>query len=243
MSGTRQITLLSSCALLLALQGCGGASTESPTSTPGAQSGSDAVEQSYLPSNDTNSGGDELSPTVNMPTDTNPVDLNTGPEGDSQVTFDEQSYHLNAGLGDVWGIEDDHYEIAFTLTNGKFKVTPTEVDGVAHNLLVPVNATAVFYAELHSPGDSFSFTTYSHSPFGAGGGVLAGNAFFKQAYVDIDHNNSGQIEPDERMPVTGGTVEFAGVLPDIELLFNVTVENGQSVEGHYTGLFDFTDRF
>jgi len=42
--------------------------------------------------------------------------------------------------------------------------------------------------------------------------------------------------------VIGGTFEFVGELPDIELRFSVTLESGEMAEGHYTGLFDFADR-
>ena len=139
-------------------------------------------------------------------------------------------------------MEADHYSVDFTITNGKFLLARTEINGVIHSLLVPAQATATVYAELYSPGDSFSFGTYSYSPFGAGGGVLAGNAYFDSAYIGIDSNDSGDIEADENSRVIGGTFEFTGVLPDIELRFNVTLENGEIVEGHYTGLFDFADR-
>ena len=50
------------------------------------------------------------------------------------------------------------------------------------------------------------------------------------------------MDDDETLSVVGGTVEFTGILPDIEVNFSVTLENGLLAEGHYTGLFDFTDR-
>lgn len=165
-----------------------------------------------------------------------------GPEGDSSIVVDELSFPLKSALGDIWGPQGDHYSVDFTITNGKFLIAPTEIDGVTHSLLLPVEASATIYVELYSPGDYFSFGTYSYSPFGAGGGVLAGSAFFDSAYVGIDSNNSGDIEPNENLRVIGGTFEFAGVLPDVELNFSVTLENGQHAEGHYTGLFDFADR-
>ena len=165
-----------------------------------------------------------------------------GPEGDSSVEVGERRFPLKSALGDIWGIEGDHYSVDFTITNGKFLVAPTNIDGVVHSLLLPVESSATIYVELYSPGDAFSFGTYSFSPFGAGGGVLAGNAYFDSAYVGIDSNESGDIESDENFRVIGGTFEFIGMLPDVELRFSVTLENGQLAEGHYTGLFDFADR-
>jgi hypothetical protein len=155
---------------------------------------------------------------------------------------DERRFPLDSALGDIWGVSNDHYKVNFTLTNGKFVLVPTEIDGVTYKLLVPAAATAVVFAEMYSPGETFSFVTYSHSPFGDGGGVLAGNAFFDHAFVGYDEDNSGEVENDERQAVIGGTIDFTGILPDIELHFSVSLENGQTAEGHYTGLFDFTDR-
>jgi hypothetical protein len=165
-----------------------------------------------------------------------------GPEGYSRVKMGERQFPLKSALGDIWGTDGDHYSVDFTITNGKFLVSPTEIDGVTHNLLVPVEASATIYVELYSPGDAFSFGTYSFSPFGSGGGVLAGNAYFDSAYVGIDLNESGDIESNENLRIIGGTFEFDGGVPDIELRFSVTLENGQSAEGYYTGLFDFADR-
>jgi len=176
------------------------------------------------------------------PADEDPPVSPVGPEGDSRVKVGDRQYPLNSALGDIWGPEGDHYNIDFTITNGKFLVAPTLIDGVEHSLLLPVEASASIYAELYSPGDSFSFGTYSFSPFGAGGGVLAGNAYFDSAYVGIDRNDSGDIDAEENLRVIGGTFDFAGALPNIELRFSVTLENGQLAEGHYTGLFDFADR-
>jgi hypothetical protein len=165
-----------------------------------------------------------------------------GPAGDSRTTVGELQFPLKSALGDIWGPDGDHYSVDFTITNGKYLVTPTEIDGVMHNLLVPAEASATIYVELYSPGEAFSFGTYSFSPFGAGDGVLAGNAYFDNAYVGIDSNDSGDIESNENFRVIGGTFEFDGVLSDIELRFSVTLENGQLAEGHYIGLFDFADR-
>lgn len=165
-----------------------------------------------------------------------------GPEGNSGVTLGERQFALKSALGDIWGPGGDHYHVDFTLTNGKFLIAPTEIDGVTHSLLVPVKASATIYAELYSPGDAFAFGTYSFSPAGVSGSSLAGNAFFDSAYVGVDTDDSGDIESDENFRVIGGTFEFEGVLPKIELNFSVTLENGQMAEGHYTGLFDFANR-
>ena len=163
-----------------------------------------------------------------------------GPEGDSNVRWADFQYPLNAALGDIWGVEEDHFSIDFTITNGKFLISPTEVNGVLHSLLVPVEATAIVYAELYSPGESFLFDTYSFTPQNQP--VATGLSYFDVASVALDINNSGDIEPDEVRQVIAGTIEFTGELPNIELRFSLTLEGGQLAQGHYTGLFDFADR-
>ncbi len=210
------------------LVGCGNSGTDSP------------AEEAQLPLDDDSGSDASQPPNIAQPIDDVPDTL--GPEGDSSVTVSEEQYPLNSALGDIWGVEGDHYSIDFTITNGKFLLTPTIIDGVTHSLLVPVEASAIVYGELYSPGDSFAFATYSYSPFGSGGGVLAGNSYFDQATVGIDLNSSGDVEANEIFNVIGGTFEFGGELPDIELSFSLMLENGMSAEGHYTGLFDFADR-
>ena len=165
-----------------------------------------------------------------------------GPEGDSRLEVLDEQFPLQSALGDIWGVEDEHYSVDFTITNGKFLLAPTEIDGVLHSLLVPAQATATIYAELYSPGESFSYGTFSFSSSDSGVGSLSGISYFENAYVGFDSNESGDIESDENIRVIGGTFEFSGALPDIELNFDVTLENGQQAVGHYTGLFDFAER-
>jgi len=225
------------CAICLVLSGCG-------NSQPIANSlnaDSVTVDSDQAPVGDDPSLELSLPPPITQYDDESPW-VSLGPEGDSNVLVGDSRYPLSSALGDIWGTEGEHYSVDFTLTNGKFLVAPTEVNGVIHSLLVPVQATAIVYAELYSPGSSLSFVTYSFSSFGNAGGVLAGNAFFDQAYVGVDTNNSGDVEDDEKIAIIGGTIEFTGKLPDIELRFNVTLENGLAAEGYYTGLFDFADR-
>lgn len=170
------------------------------------------------------------------------VDGNEGPEGDSSFELGSLRYPLSAAIGDIWGVVGEHFNINFTLTDGNFTITETTIDGVTHNLLTPANASGIFHAEMYSPGDGFSFETYSHASVDADRNLLAGIAFFDRAFIGVDVNSSGKVEEAEIMPVVGGTIEFTGAVPDIELTFSVLLSDGQTVEGHYTGLFDFTQR-
>lgn len=238
MSGLQGSRTCCACVLSLALAGCSGGSTET---TPDAREPLPVGVADGNNQDDQGVGGGAALPPVDPPADDD-LSGNPGPEGDSQLTVDSRSFPLDAALGDIWGADENHFNVSFTLTNGQFLVEPTMIDGVEHSLLVPVNATAIVYAELHSPGRSLSFSTYSFAMLEQGNQVLDGVAFFDHAYVGFDTNRSGEVEADETFEVIGGTVDFSGVLPDIELRFSVTLDNGQTAEGFYTGLFDFADR-
>jgi len=231
------------CTLTLVLSGCTDSQTlAEPDPTEGIPTG---MVQGLMPPNDAGlSGGDEETPPpiVMPPFDDIPADRNYGPEGDSGIDVGAHRYPLNAALGDIWGVASNHFNVNFTLTDGKFTITPTTIDGVTHNLLTPVKASGVFHADMYSPGDAFSFETYSYALPAANRESLAGIAFFDNAYVGVDVDDSGEVDEDEKQIVIGGTVEFAGAVPDIELNFSVTLSDGQLAEGRYTGLFDFTKR-
>ncbi len=187
--------------------------------------------------------GDEVSPPRENLPDEDPVPIDSvGPEGDSSLSVNGQFYPLKSALGDIWGESGEHFNVNFTISNGRYRPDSIKVDGIEYDMLTPVATSALFYARMYSPGDQFSLLTYSFSPFGDGGGVLAGNAFFADAYVGVDEDLSGDVEDDEKQAVVGGTIDFTGTLPNIELRFSVTLDDGQLVEGHYTGLFDFTRR-
>lgn len=170
-------------------------------------------------------------------------EINPGPAGDSNISLQGViSFPLTSALGDIWGVEGDHYRIDFTLTDGQFVIEPTLIGDVMHSLLMPVKASAVVRASLFSPGDVFGFNAYSHTSLQAMGHNLAGVAYFSDASLGLDFNGSGDVEADEYLNVIGGSMEFNGVLPDIELRMAWILSNGQLAEGDYTGLFDFTDR-
>ena len=234
-----QILALSLC--VLALQGCGNSPATDPSARDPITAGgplSPSLDGESLQVGD----GSEPPEIVDFPENDTDSVLVIGPEGDSSLLVNERSFLLDAALGDVWGVQGEHFNVNFTLTDGQFTITPTSVGGDIYNLLVPVEATAIVYAEMYSPGDQFSYVIYSYSSLGASGGALAGNAFFDNGYVGFDVDRSGNVDEDETLSVVGGTIEFTGILPDIELQFSVTLENGMLAEGHYTGLFDFTDR-
>lgn len=167
---------------------------------------------------------------------------NDGPEGVSGLTIDNIRYPLDVALGDIWGASGEHFRIDFTLTNGNFMLDTETVDGQAYQTLVPAEASAVFHASMFSPGGSFNYASYAYAPLNAGVQRFPGVGYFTDAYIGVDINQNNIIDNAEKMTVIDGRVDFAGTLPDIELNFSVTLSNGKSVTGEYTGLFDFTER-
>ena len=170
------------------------------------------------------------------------VIANDGPEGDSELIVDNARYPLNVALGDIRGISDTLFQVDYTISNGNFQFITLQGDDGPYEALVPAQATAVFFASMFSPGDQFNFGSYPYAAPDVADALSSGTGYFTDAYVGLDENNNLLIDERERFEVTSGIVEFAGMLPDIELHFSLMLSNGASVEGHYTGLFDFTER-
>jgi len=211
---------LISIALLSVLNSCGGGSevaTVSALSIDGDLSQADAGEFNAVAGND-------------------------GPSGDSGLTIDNTQYSLNAAIGDIWGANDSHFQIDFTLTNGNFMLESIERNGQSYQVLVPAEATAVVRADIYNPGDSFHFGNYAYMAADSAVGASAGVGYFTQAFVGVDTNEDGRVGDEERFDVIDGIIEFKGTVPYIVLGFSMTLLNGQNVTGEYTGLFDFAER-
>ena len=167
------------------------------------------------------------------------VVVNDGPERNSGLTMMSNHYPLDVAVGNVWGAIDEHFRIDFTLSNGNFSITPVTINGTVVDLLTPAQSTAVFYAQMFSPGTGFSFDTYAFVQDQPISPAQSGVGFFTGAYIGIDNNDDGMVSLNEQISIIDGTVEFTGSLPDIELHFQVTLATGENVQGKYTGLFDF----
>ncbi len=168
--------------------------------------------------------------------------VNNGPAGNSGLSIDELRYPLNVALGDIWGPENEHYRIDFTLSNGNFEVELQVIDGVEHTFLVPAQTTAVFHARLFNPGENFDVGTYAYAA-SVSDSSLSGVPYFTAAYAGVDTNVDDRVDDSEQFNVVDGLVQITGTLPDIIIEFSVTLSNGQFVSGNYSGLYDFTERF
>ena len=167
---------------------------------------------------------------------------NDGPEGDSALAINDTTHPLNVALGDIRGIENEHFRIDFTLANGTFRLASETIDGQAFQTLVPAESSAVFHMHMFNPGSSFDYGSYGYAADAIDGRQFQGTGYFTSAFIGIDIDLDNEVSPDENIAVIDGTVDFTGTLPDVELSFSLTLENGASVTGTYKGLFDFTER-
>ena len=167
------------------------------------------------------------------------------PAGDTRdgVLVDGLRYPLVAAIGELWGDRGDwpdHFNVRFTLTDGRFAVTPIVVDGQSASVRTPVGASAVLLADLYAPGaSSFPFTAYAHVGDPGVPGAIDGLHFFTDARLGVDTDRSGEVEPGEMRDVVGGSIEFTGPVSDIGLTFELVLEDGVSASGSYRGLFEF----
>ncbi|MBX2883217.1 MAG: hypothetical protein KTR32_24910 [Granulosicoccus sp.] len=168
---------------------------------------------------------------------------NHGPAGRSHVSIDNRRYALDSALGDIWGQRGSHYNVNFTVINGDFTITPSEIDGNVHSMLVPANASAVIYAEMNYPGDGFNLAKFEFQAVDGSQITMTDMPYFTNAYVGIDINGNGYVDAFEKSQIIGGEISFDGSISDLELNFSVYLDNGQVAVGQYTGLFDFTQRY
>ena len=167
-------------------------------------------------------------------------------QGDGVIAYGMR-YPLTAAIGEIWGQRTAwpmHFNVDYLLTNGPFAVTPILADGESTSVRQPVSASIVLRAELYAPdAGSFDFAEYAFAAAPADAPEsVAGRHFFTAARVGADGDGSGNVEEAEMREVIGGTMVFAGPLPDLSLTFELLLEDGETVRGAYAGLFEFIDR-
>ena len=96
---------------------------------------------------------------------------------------------------------------------------------------------------MRHPGEeTFTSATfgYESNSVDENGPGVAGKAFFNEGVVGIDLNNDGTIESDdgEFIDITAGTISVERLTgKNARMSFNVTLANGQNVNGEFQGLF------
>ncbi|WP_205502567.1 hypothetical protein [Rufibacter psychrotolerans] len=157
------------------------------------------------------------------------------PNTDNKVVYNGTTYSMKSGLVEDYGPSDNHYNYDFYITDGTITTSNNDFE--------VVNSKIVLFAELLSPGTSefktgtFSFVQNYND---------AGNEnkhVFEDALVVTDTNNDNILdEQDEELGVTGGTVKVSGGNNrNYTVEFDVTLENGKTAKGGYSGTFTYRD--
>ena len=69
---------------------------------------------------------------------------------------------------------------------------------------------------------------------------VAGMNFFSGSFL-LDENNDKQLDDSDEIDVNGGTVTITGTQPNYTVIFDLTLENGKTVKGNYSGTFEMAD--
>jgi len=171
------------------------------------------------------------------------VATNDGPEGSSGVTIAQVRHSLDSALAEDWGVSGNYYRKDFTLSDGNFQVDLVNEGGELVQALVPASGTVNLHAKMFSPGERFDYSAFTYVPASDAQAGMSGVAYFTEAYVGIDEDMDGIVTLAERQSVIDGVISFEGILPlDLGMSFTMTLANGQSVSGEYTGLIEFADR-
>ncbi|MCC9166929.1 hypothetical protein [Pontibacter harenae] len=164
-------------------------------------------------------------------------DDNATPSLDDKVEYDGQTYNLRTGVVEDYGTGDveGHYNYDFYVTDGTLVVEDDEAASLE-------NAKILVYTELFSSGEA-AFTTGTFTFVqDAESSQANGKHVFENAEVIVDSNNDNILdENDDVFEATGGTVTVSGSNNNYTLDFNLTLNNGKTARGNYSGNFRYFD--
>ena len=161
----------------------------------------------------------------------------------NRLSYHGSSYPLKKGLEEFSEPKGSHYRSRFNITDGEY--TSVQAQAVAGNLYytwLARDASVWMYGKFYSPGSTqkLSSGTFSYAPknVDVDSPSREQSAFFKDARVGFDVNNNGKLDRNsEFFRVVSGTisVEISGKI--YTMTINVSLENGESVTGKYSGEF------
>jgi hypothetical protein len=151
------------------------------------------------------------------------------PIANNSVAYNGTSYSIDNGAIIDWGTDGEHYNYDIFLADGEIDFETNTATG----------ASIIVYAELFSPGDSdFSAGTFIYNA----SGNVSGKYYFEMLQVMTDSNNNRRLdEHDEILNVTGGKVTTTGKPSNFSMELDVTLDNGKTLKGNYSGSYDYYD--
>lgn len=145
-------------------------------------------------------------------------------QGGNQATYSDQHYSLNAGAISKNGIQAGHFNYSFFL----FEL------GSESDPVVPLT----IFMDLFSPSmENFKGGTFHYLSPEATQEDTQGQYYFNQAYV-VRNFNRDQENADEVAFVQSGTIKASGADSHFTLEFDLILDNGKTLKGHYDGEFE-----
>ncbi len=179
----------------------------------------------------------------------------TGPDaGTNSLSYSGAVYPLTDGFEQVFSFSperrgDTHQTSQFDVADAGFRPLLIDV-GVFDSLLIwrPDFATVWFRADLHSPGEAdFTSATFQFESddVDENGSEVAGRFFFNEATfgVDLDGVDGIDSDTDEFIDAVAGTITaIRGDGEQVTMSFDVSLEDGTTLRGNYSGSFPSVDR-
>ncbi|MCC9166928.1 hypothetical protein [Pontibacter harenae] len=187
-------------------------------------------------------------------------DEDTTPSLNNQIEYNGTTYNIQTGIIEDWGsvglsdgdedlyISNDnvtHYNYDVSITDGTLQANS---DGELEN----VGATVFVYAELLSPGTTnFTTGTFSYIEYEDDltqeqiDAKYNNKSFFEDAYIVIDANGNGTLDASDASSIayaTGGTITVSGSNNNYTVDYNLTLDNGRTIVGSYSGDFQYFDQ-
>ena len=145
------------------------------------------------------------------------------------LRYDDKAYTIVKGYILDFGEDVLHYNYRFLLTDGIADIGTVSVE----------NGNVLLVADLFSSGTA-GFQTGSFQ-FNDTGNV-SGKNYFEYAAITTDTNQDGVLnDEDQTFNATAGTIVVSGAPGNYTLDYNITLENGKTAYGKYSGAFEVID--
>ncbi|BDD11790.1 hypothetical protein FUAX_42220 (plasmid) [Fulvitalea axinellae] len=158
----------------------------------------------------------------------------------NSVTLNDASYTLSDGLFIDYGAGQTHYNKDFYVIDGQFVQQTTN----GSNGYDVENAKLMIVAEMYSLGtEKFVPGTFEYiDGQTATPDDVKDISFFYPALAVIDSNDDGKFtQTDTSFPIKGGKVTVSGTSPNYEVSYEVTLDNGKTMKGSFSGAFKSID--
>lgn len=159
------------------------------------------------------------------------------------LIYDNSSFGLQNGLLLNREASGNHYNIDFMVTDGGFTPLDIYIGSIPITYWYFAGETVSLDLELYAPGraefntGTFAFSSLSEDDI-ENDSNLADEFLFIDSEVGLDLNNDGEVESEtELFEVTDGTITVEGNLPDFRVVFDLVLENGESVSGSFENKF------